>query len=318
MKRRILLFAAAVMLATGCYDDYVRDFDYSAVFVAYQYDLRTFVLDEGEKFDFTVALGGVMTNEEDRNVELVLDPTLLENGLDGLKDNSLVSGEYVTEAIKSSGITELTLLPENYYTIEGLEGLAIRKGKHTASVTLRATEAMRADSKVFAPCYALGFRVVNAEADTVLQDRNFAVVAVKCENRFYGNWSHSCLKTVYDAAGNKVSSDYTSNSIADDNVYILTTIDGNSVVSDKVAGVTGAMTLTFDGDDITVSSEDGKVAGTGKFNGNRLLQARELYLNYTVTEADNSRTEVSDTLYFRNRMRDGVNEWQDENPENYK
>ena len=47
------------------------------------------------------------------------------------------------------------------------------------------------------------------------------------------------------------------------------------------------------------------------------LQNRKLNLNYTVTAADGSRKEVTETLYFRNRTRDGVNEWQDENPENY-
>lgn len=54
------------------------------------------------------------------------------------------------------------------------------------------------------------------------------------------------------------------------NSYTLTTVNGETVVSDKVAGDTRAMTLRFNGDDIAISSED------------------------------------------------GVNEWQDENPEHYK
>ena len=40
-------------------------------------------------------------------------------------------------------------------------------------------------------------------------------------------------------------------------------------------------------------------------------------LQYTVTDPDGGWTEVSETLHFRNRIRDGVNEWQDEHPEHY-
>ena len=36
------------------------DYDYNAVYVAYQYDLRTFVVGEGMKFDFTAALAGIV------------------------------------------------------------------------------------------------------------------------------------------------------------------------------------------------------------------------------------------------------------------
>ena len=78
------------------------------------------------------------------------------------------------------------------------------------------------------------------------------------------------------------------------------------------------MLLAFNGNEITISSPDGKVTGTGMFDGSKLLQNRKLNLEYTVTSDDGTRKEVKETLYFRNRMRDGVNEWQDENPENYK
>ena len=77
--RKLLIPIAALFLVTGCYEDYVRDFDYAAVYAAYQYDLRTFVLGEGAQFDFSVALGGVMANDRDRAVEITLDESLLTN-----------------------------------------------------------------------------------------------------------------------------------------------------------------------------------------------------------------------------------------------
>lgn len=318
MKKSILFLASMLVLATSCYEDYVRDFDYSAVFIAYQYDMRTFVLDEGGKFNLSVALSGVMQNDEDRNVEIIMEPALLDGAVANMKDIKQASGEYVSSEIAAAGISELKLLPEEYYTVEGMEGLYIPKGQHTAAITLRATEQIKSDPKVFAPYYALAFRVIEAEADTLVQGKDFAVIAVKCENRFYGNWSRSGKVLTYDASGNQVSSSYEAKSLADEKCYTLTSVNATKLEVNRVAGSSGSMELTFDGDQIAVSSADGSVSGTGRFDGNKLLQSRRLFLNYTVTDAAGGRSEVTDTLYFRNRIRDGVNEWIDENPENYK
>lgn len=318
MKKSILFLASMLVLATSCYEDYVRDFDYSAALIAYQYNLRTFVLDEGEQFKVTVALTGVMKNEQDRNVELTLDPTLLDGALTNLSNSAMTSGDYVAKEIQAAKLTALTVLPEDYYTMEGINGLCIKKGEHTAAVTLRATEQMRNDPKVFAPYYALGFKITKADVDQIPEGKDFAVIAVKCENRFYGTWSRSGKVTSYDAAGQVTDVDYTGKSLSDESCYTLTTVDASKLTANRVAGTSGSMTIAFAGDDITVSSEDGTVTGTGKFDGSKLLQNRKLFLEYTVAGADGTRKEVSDTLYFRNRMRDGVNEWQDENPENYK
>jgi hypothetical protein len=49
-----------------------------------------------------------------------------------------------------------------------------------------------------------------------------------------------------------------------------------------------------------------------------LLQNRKILLNYKYVNAAGNTCYAKDTLTFRNRVRDGVNEWQDENPANYK
>lgn len=48
--KRIFAALLATALLTGCYEKYVKDYDYSGVYIAYQYDLRTFVVGEGMKF----------------------------------------------------------------------------------------------------------------------------------------------------------------------------------------------------------------------------------------------------------------------------
>ena len=294
----------------------MKDYGKTGVYVAYQYNMRTFVLDEGEQFKFTVALGGVMQNDKDRKVSLVMAPSLLDGALDNMKNTNMVAYEGVATEFNASPISALTELPASYYTVDGMDGLTIRKNWHTASIVLKATDQMRNDPKVFGPYYAVAFKIASADADVIVDGKDFAVVAVKCENRFYGSWSHSCSIDETSPAGELVSSRYIGYATTDANAYTLTTVDGETLTCDKVAGETREMTLAFDGDDITISSADG-VAGTGRFNGDKLLQNRKLYLEYSYENEAGNTVTVKDTLSFRNRYRDGVNEWQDENPENY-
>ena len=42
-----------------------------------------------------------------------------------------------------------------------------------------------------------------------------------------------------------------------------------------------------------------------------------IFLKYKYQDATGNWCHAQDTLTFRNRMRDGVNEWQDENPLHY-
>ena len=312
MKKSILLLVSVLVFATGCYDDYVYDYETTGVYVAYQYNLRTFVLDDGEAFKFTVALGGVMKNERSRKVGLVSNPSLISGALDAMNNNKLVSGEYVTQYMDTSklDITDLVPLKMDNYTIEGMDNLVISKGRHTASITLRATEQMRTDPNMFRPYYAVAFGIVSADADVIVQGKDFGVVAVRCENKFYGNWD-----STYEVKG--------TGSVTK-SVRELITVDAETLLSNGVAGEAGQMIFRFTRDesgklsqDFVISSEDSSVEGTGRFNGNRLLQARELHLEYSYTDQNGVRRDVTEDLKFRNRYRDGVNEYQDENPEHY-
>lgn len=343
MKKLMMFLGLAPLMLTGCYDDYTMDYDYNAVYVAYQYDLRTFVVGEGMKFDFTVAFGGAVANGRDRSVEASIDNSLLTEdlsgyttafgvgsftALDGLKGSApfgTLSQKYVTSAV--SGLSALTPLPETYYTADGLGNMTIRKGRHTAAVTVKAEDAILSDPNAFKPYYALGFKVDRADADTVLMEKSFEIIVVKCENRFFGTWYHGGRTVVRnDATGETVSSDSYELKLpqADDKTYTLTTVDAKTVKTDKVGLKSGTLLLTFDGDDITVSSPDGSVeylpidGQPSRFNGAKLLQDRKIELNYKFSNGDGTTTYVTDCLQFRNRIRDGVNEWQSENEEDYK
>ena len=336
MKRivRIVSLAALLLPVAGCYGSYVMDYDYSAIYVAYQWDLRTFVVGEDQAFRFTVGLAGVMDNTRDRAVDVSVRDALVTgdiagqiqltktgslyaiDGLNGLSQVGALSGDYVGAALSAAGVTALEPLPASAYRLEGLEELTIAKGRHTGTVTVRATDAFIADPRAYVPGYAIAFVIDGADAEQIPAEKSFAVIAVRCENKFYGYYTRAAHVKKTDAGGNVTEFDVEASTV-DDFIYTLTTVDGSTVRSDKRAGEAGEMLLTFTGSDITLSSADGRVQGTGRFNNARLLQERALELQYVVTGEDGSRTETTETLAFRNRIRDGVNEWQDEHPENY-
>ena len=317
MKKFSILLVAAIALS-GCYEDYVHDYDHDGVFFAYQYDLRTFVIGEGAAFDVTVALGGVMQNGRDRAVNLAIDNTLVNaEAYQGMMGTSQVSGDYIGVAFRNAGISSMEPLPAGDFTLTGLEGFKIPAGRHTGAVTVHANEALFSDPMAFKPGYAIGVKILSADAGEVVEGRDFTVVAVRCENKFYGNWTHHGTLTTYNESGQPVGKTRVVGSLADDSVYQLTTENASTLTSSKMTGMTGGMRLTFNGDDITVASLNGTVTGKGRFNGAKLLQDRELFLEYDIPGDALGRLNVRDTLCFRNRIRDGVNEWQDENREHY-
>lgn len=336
---KILLLVLSVLPLTGCYEEYVKDYEYSAAYVAFQYDLRSLVVGEGMKFDFGAAVAGILENTEDKNVRFVIDDELVNGDLsaygsetpftaiDGMKGTApvgVLSQRYVTDAVTNASLSALEPLPASYYNVSGNGNIKIEKGLHTGTVTFSADSvAMLADDNVGKnPFYAIGYRIVSANVDTVLLSKSFGVIALRCENTFFGNWYHGGKSVVTNASGETSESIYPTKIPADDNtfeVYSLTTSTPYSVDVNFFHNTKGQlMTITMEDGQIKVSSADGRITDLGSsWNKSRLLQDRKLFLNYSYTSADGSETVVNDTLTFRNRIRDGINEWQDENPEHY-
>ncbi len=348
MKKIIATLLLSATLVS-CYDEYVKDYEYSGVYIAYQYDLRTFVVGEGMKFEIGTVLSGVLSNDRDRSVYYTFDDELVTgnlapyNGLDelgqasapftafevmsGASTSGTVSQSYVTEAVKASKIADLTPLPREYFTVDRDRKFTVGRGRHTGTIEIKAdSAALLADEHVGPlPYYALGFRITSADADTVLFSKSFEVIAVRYENMLFGNWYHGGETSVVDATGRVLSSEVYPTTVPSDEgthgVYTLTTVAPNALTADWIGTQAGKIRLTLDGDNIRVenAATNGQpIEDLGSsFNRARLLQNRKLFLHYRYANGDDTFTVVRDTLSFRNRIRDGVNEWQDENPEHY-
>ncbi len=348
MKNVKFLAAAAALACTGCYDDYVKDFEYTGIYMPYQYDLRTFVVGEGMRFDIGVVLGGTTANDRDRNVRYTVDPALVTGNLapllasddeemepftafevmSGASTSGSVSQSYVTEAVKASKIADLTPLPAEYFSMSDPERMVVRAGRHTATVTVTADERFLADANASSkPYYALAFRIEEADADVIPSEKSFAVIAVRYENMLFGNYWHGGATTVKnDATGEIVEKDEYPLEIPHDEsrIYTLTTVAPDALTTSRLGDWEGSLRLTLREDgQIAIADADGKRTiepfGDGcYFNRAKRLQDRKLILNYKFANGDGTTTYIEDVLVFRNRVRDGVNEWQDENPENYK
>ena len=173
----------------------------------------------------------------------------------------------------------------------------------------------------------LPFYITEADADTILLNKRQAIIGLKYENMLFGNYWHGGVTTVKDAGGNIINTItyYTTIPTIESKIWILKTIAPNKLVTNGYSDQTTSkneMTLTLDGTNIAVSSSIGSTFtvipdGTSNFNRAKLLQNRKIVLSYKYVNSNGNTCYAQDTLTFRNRVRDGVNEWQDENPLNY-
>jgi len=186
MKKIIAFFIIAVTL-TACYDDYILDFEYDGVYFPYQVDVRTFVVGEGMKIKFGAALGGVRDNDRDRTVNYQIDNSLISDATLAAMKGSAAS--YIKTSVAE--VDQLKLMPQNYYTLSDNSKIVIEKGQHSGTVTLKPDSArFLADPMAMSAAYAIPLRITSADADTIIQSRNYAVIAFKYETMLYGNYWH--------------------------------------------------------------------------------------------------------------------------------
>lgn len=329
MKKFILPIAISLFAFTSCYDDYMVDNSTQAVGFANQTDVRTVVVGEGLKFSTGVALAGVLENEENRTVSYVLDNELVNAGtLDAFKKHSL---GYIKSLCE--GITALKPLPVSEYELVNDGGEAgktvIMKGSHLGRITVKIDSlAYFGGSANLIPEYVLPLRISDAGKMDVMTGKETTVIGVRYENMLFGTYIHSYEARKVDPSGKEetISVPY-SNVQSSDLVWTLSTVEPHALTANAVGveinGDKPQMKLTLESDGkITIEPVAGaryqvEPEGESRFNRARLLQDRKIYLNYKYVDTEGNTWHMKDVLHFRNRTRDGVNEWQDENPEKY-
>jgi hypothetical protein len=322
--KKIFVFLLLSIATVSCYEDYIKDFDYSSIYFAFQTDVRTLIVGEGMQIKVGVALGGVSQNAINRNVTFEVKNSLVTPAI----LTAMKAGvSYISSSV--TGVTTLLPLPPTYYTLSNSSKMVIEPGQHSGYIIFKPDSAVfLADAATLKAGYVLPLNILTAEADSVIEPKRYTVVGIKYENMLFGNYYHGGVTTVKDVSGNTVSTvTYkTTIPVPDNQTWKLTTVAPDALTINGYSNLTTAkaeMRIALSGGNITISSVTGgaKVIqpdGTSKFNQAKLLQDRKIILSYKYANADGTTSFAQDTLTFRNRLQDGVNIWQDEDPSHYK
>ena len=326
MKKNIFIIIIALLGLTSCYEDYVENYANPAVGFANNVDVRSIVVGEGMTFSTGVALAGVIDNTEDRTVSYQVQDTLASSAKLAAMTTSAQS--YIVSYAK--GIKSLKLLPSSEYSLVNEGGKSgetiIRKGSHVGKITVQIDSAAYfSGSASLTPDYVIPLEITDGNGIDIMSGYSYTVIGVRYENMLFGNWWHGGKAVLDD--GSKTQTYYTTIPQSTDKVWTLTTVSPHSLTANAVAGVMkgndAQMKLTLgENGSVTIEPVDGATYqvepdGESRYNRAGLLQDRKIFLNYKFTDKDGNLWHATDTLTFRNRVRDGVNEWQDENQENY-
>ena len=327
MKKILALLVLSVAMVS-CYEEYLLDYPYTGIYFQTQQDVRTFVVGEGMKFKVGATLGGVRQNTMDRNVCFVLDPALITAAR--LASMKVSSQNHVK--IPTASVAALQQLPSTHYTLSSSTTMVIPSGMHTGTITVKADSVAFLNDSVKTcsiSTYVLPFYITSADADTLLESKRYNVVGTMFENMLYGFYWHGGLARVErPGKADSTVKYFTTIPIPENRIWALTTAGPTTLICNGYANATTSATATQmklvkKGTKIYLSAAAGAkydftADGECSYNNSKLLQDRRIYLKYKYTDTGSGYTyHCTDTLRFRNRIRDGINEWQDENPSHY-
>ncbi len=321
----ILTIGILSVMISSCRNQDVEfpDFDYSTVYFAYQYPVRTIVLgedlydtslDNQHKFEIYATMGGVYSNDKQITIDIAVD-------------NSLTNNMFF-----SAG-NPVMPMPANYYTLaanqikldknfQGAVGVQLSEAffadknslKNTYVVPLKMTNVNNADSILSGnPKYSGALRGNPADWDVLPKD--FVLYCVKFINQWHANYLRRGVDQITINGTSKtvvrhkqyVENDELSNLIS---ASLMSNEFPVSVENAEGVKQTCTLLLTFDSSNkITVSTttEGYTATGSGTFvpKGEKNSWGNKdrdvVYLNYNITSNSGVAYATKDTLVVQGR-----------------
>jgi len=329
MKLKYIVCILLVMALASCenQDIVYPDYEVSACYFPYQTPIRTLILgkydqgnnenDNNQRFEIGVTMGGVYSNEEDRQVHFELDNSLLDN------------------------VANVQTLSTEFYTIETTSPVTIPAGSTKGRISIQLNNTFFNDPMSFAHDnevnYVIPLRITEAEnLDTVLVGRSsleapnkvnpadwdelpkdYTLFGIKFINKYHGHYLRRGIDVLTDADGNEVENVYHNEFVVKDEVVMLTTSGNQSVQLQNTVRRGGEnsprnlnMELVFgtdnscriistEGDPYNISGSGMYVEDADEWGG---LPRDVIYLDYSYTDMANNEThQVKDTLVIRDR-----------------
>ena len=194
LRYLIIGMIGIVGLNSCAYDDYVSNYDFSAVSFASQKPLRTLVTREDSAyltFKIGIPLSGLRENKVDQWATFEIAPDLLTS---------------------VAGASGFTLLPADWYTTNLTENkIIIPKGKFLGDFTIKIDKAkFTADPLSLTKKYALPIRLLETSADSILQGdgvitpKNYTIVVIKYINEYSGAYYVRGQQSELNTAGDTI------------------------------------------------------------------------------------------------------------------
>jgi hypothetical protein len=323
----ITLFTAFVTgLFTSCEngDWEFPDYEYSAVYFAYQSPIRTICLgedvfdtslDNEYKAQIMATMGGVYANNSDVVISFVVD-------------NSLVDG-----LAFESNDADVIAMPTSYYSLSS-DKITIKKGDIIGGVTVQLTDAFFADPLALTTNYVIPVVMTGViNADSILsgvplvadpkrgvsdnwevQPKDYIFYALKYINKYDANYLRRGVDVITGTQSGTKSrrAQYVEK---DEVVTAITTRSLNTIAWAHLTrdmndlSRSSVLLITFDAQGncvVTTETPGVTVSGSGKFVskgeknswGNKDRDA--IYLNYTIDYGD-LQFAITDTLVARDR-----------------
>lgn len=320
-----VLIGAFAVLGTSCKNQDIDfpDFDYTTVYFAYQYPVRTIVLgedvydtslDNEHRFEIYAAMGGAYANNKRIDIDFVVDDALCDNLY--YADNLPVKP-----------------MPSNYYTLAS--GAITLDRALRGSVGVQLTDAFFADPASLQNTYVVPLRMTGvANADSILSGtpktanpvrtnatdwdinlpKDYVLYCVKYINQWHANYLRRGVDVITQNGASSTNvrhAQYVENNpIAALSTLSLTSVEFPVAVTDAAgANQTCALILTFDAQGkcaVSTVTPGFTVSGSGSFEkkgeknswGNKDRDA--LYLDYTVSMTGKTYA-TKDTLVVRDR-----------------
>jgi len=329
MKRIIFttfLMAMVTGLFTSCEnsDWEFPDYDYSAVYFAYQSPIRTICLgedvfdtslDNEYKCQIMATMGGVYKNNANIDISIRVDNSLCENLV--FEENDM----------------DIIPMPSNYYSLSS-DKITIEKGSVLGGVIVQLTDVFFNDPKSLLTTYVIPVvmtGVVNADtilsgtplvdnprrgvsSDWDVQPKDYMLYAVKYINQYEANYLRRG-KDVISGSQSGTKNRHAQYVEKDEVVDNITTRSLNTIAwehqTKDMNDITrnSVLLLTFDNQNnctITSETEGVTASGTGKFvsKGDKNSWGNKdrdvLYLDYTIDYGD-IQSATNDTLVVRDR-----------------
>jgi hypothetical protein len=314
------------LLITSCKNQDVEfpNFDYSSVYFAYQYPVRTIVLgedivdntlDNAHKCAIYATMGGVYANKKSVSIDVSID-------------NSLCSNLFFDGAFTSS----VQPMPSNYYTLA--DNKILLNNSLQGGVEVQLTDAFFADANSLNNTYVIPLRMTNVvNADTILSGspkianpascnasdwdvlpKNYVLYCVKFINPWHANYLRRGTDVITTGSQSTTNSRHPQY-VEKDEVCSMKTTSLNSVnlpitvVNASNTNQICNLLLTFDDANkcsVSTTTSGFTVSGTGSFVkkgdknswGNKDRDA--IYLDYSIDMGGKTYA-TKDTLVVRDR-----------------